>query len=414
MKEKCIFHIDVNSAYLSWEAVYQQKYLGKKTDLRRQISAVGGDEKLRRGIVLAKSIPAGEHGVKTGQSLMEARQKCPGILIVPPRYDLYERCSDALMALLRQYSPAVEQYSIDEAFVDMTEVLDLWPLADDQKYLGVQLWPAKALKAAAHMKERIYRELGFTVNIGISTNKVLAKMASDFQKPDKIHTLYPSEIQTKMWPLPVGNLFFVGRATLKKLERLGIRTIGELARTDIELLRCHFKTHGTVIWGFANGLDTSAVICSPLPCKGYGNSTTIATDVDNEDAARLVLLELSEVVARRLRKDHVQIRVISVGIRTNNFVDYSHQTVLENPTNITGEIYKYACALFHQCWRGEAVRHLGIHTGQVSEYNRIRQMNMFDSMDYDKLAKMDAAVDDIRRRYGDAAIFRAALRNSPA
>lgn len=458
MNEKCIFHIDVNSAYLSWEAVYRQKYLGEPGDLRQQVAVVGGDEKLRRGIVLAKSIPAGKYGIKTGQSLLEARQKYPGLTIVPPDYDLYERCSAALMALLSRYSPCVEQYSIDEAFVDMTEVLPLWQSIDGAgNFNGVEtvgggapaggcavppgtstappgasaepsanaapsgvsspppanpgLHTAKnaALTAAEHIRAHISRELGFTVNIGISTNKVLAKMASDFQKPDRIHTLYPHEIPYKMWPLPVGELFFVGRATKNKLEKLGIRTIGELAATDAALLHYHFKKHGTVIRAFANGLDASVVMDTPQPAKGYGNSTTIAMDVDNEAAARLVLLKLAETLAARLRQDHVQIQVVAVGIKTSTFEFYSHQMVLENPTNITNEIYQYACRLFGQCWRGEPIRHLGIHTGQVSDFDRMRQLHMFDTTDYDKLAKMDAAVDEIRQRYGRNAILRAAL-----
>lgn len=392
MENKLIYHIDVNSAFLSWEADYRIHHLGGTVDLRNEIAAVGGDMAARHGIILAKSIPAKKYGIKTGETIMEARQKCPGLIIVPPNYGLYERCSKAFVDILKNYTPAVEQYSIDECFLDMSATQELW---------------GDPVTTAIQIKNKIRDHLGFTVNIGISNNKLLAKMASDFKKPDRVHTLFPDEIEKKMWPLPVSDLFYVGRATLKKLTNLGIYTIGDLAKTDPEILKKHLKKQGEVIWAFANGLDSSIVASAPPPNKGYGNSTTIAFDVDSEEGASLVLLALAETVAARLREARVRAEVIAVGIKTNDFRYYSHQMVLENATNITQEIHKYAVKLFREIWDGSPVRHLGIHTSRLRDGIDIRQLNIFDWTDYEKLMKLDSAVDRIRHRYGNDSIKRA-------
>ena len=239
-----VFHVDVNSAFLSWEAVYRIRELGAKKDLRDELCAVGGDRQARRGIILAKSQSAKGYGVRTGESILEAKRKCPDLKLVPANYHLYRQSSEAFIKILKEYSPEMEQYSIDEAFMNMTGM---------EKLFG----PPR--EAAERIRERIFRELGFTVNIGISTNKLLAKMASDFKKPNLVHTLFPEEIPEKMWPLPVRELFFVGRSTEASLKRLGIRTIGDLAKTDPELLKYHLKKHGEVIWNFANGRDAGVI-----------------------------------------------------------------------------------------------------------------------------------------------------------
>lgn len=296
-----IFHIDVNSAFLSWEAVYRLYHKGGNLDLREVPSAVGGDVSLRHGIILAKSIPAKDCGIKTGETILEAKRKCPNLVLVPPNYSLYEQCSAAFMDILREFSDVVEQYSIDESFVDMTTACHLFGTPEE---------------AAEQMKNRIRDELGFTVNVGVSSNKLLAKMASDFRKPDRVHTLYPEEIRQKMWPLPVSELFFVGRATTKKLFSMGIKTIGELAAADPAWLKSVLKKHGEVIWGFANGVDLSPVLDAPAPNKGYGNSTTLPRDVTSREEADRALLALSETVATRLCADQVQARWCPVGSGT--------------------------------------------------------------------------------------------------
>lgn len=389
--------MDVNSAFLSWEAVYRLTHLGGTLDLRTIPSAVGGDMAKRRGIILAKSLPAKKYGVRTGESIVEAKRKCPGLTLVSPHYGLYERASAALMEILREYSPRVEQFSIDEAFLDMT---------------GTELLFGAPQTAAEALKNRIRDTLGFTVNIGVSSNKLLAKMASDFEKPDKVHTLFPEEIPEKMWPMPVRDLFFVGQATEKKLEKLGILTIGQLANTDVKILRAHLKKHGEVIWEFANGQDVSLVETEPAENKGYGNSTTIAFDVTDRETAGLVLLSLAETVAARLRKHKKKAELVSVSIKNNELHTVSHQTVLTAPSDITDEIYGAACRLFDEFWDGSPIRHLGIHTGRLKE-GQGRQLNIFDRTDYEKLEKLDAALDAIRNRHGKDAVIRASFLKSP-
>ncbi|MGI6095292.1 MAG: DNA polymerase Y family protein [Lachnospiraceae bacterium] len=392
--DKVIFHVDVNSAFLSWEAVYRLKHLNGKLDLREIPSAVSGDMAMRRGIILAKSHPARKYGVKTGETIIEAKRKCPNLMLVPPNYGLYQQSSDAFMEILKEYTPDVEQYSIDEAFMDMTGTQRLWGGPE---------------KAAHMIRQRIYRELGFTVNIGVSTNRLLAKMASDFEKPDQVHTLFPWELKTKMWPLPVSELFFVGRATAKKLHTMGIRTIGELAETDPKMLRSHLKKHGEVIWEFANGMDVSVVEAAPEPNKGYGNSTTIAFDVTDRDTAKMVLLALCETVAARLREHRVKAEVISVGIKNNELHHVSHQKVLSSATDITSELHRTACQLFDELWNGDPIRHLGVYASRIRDHDFTRQMDLFDQTNYEKLEKMDAAVDAIRQKFGMDAVKRASF-----
>lgn len=395
--KRVIFHIDVNSAFLSWEAVYRLHHLGGSVDLREQVAAVGGDMAMRHGIILAKSIPAKRFHIQTGESIVEAKQKYPDLILVPPNYSLYEKCSGAFMEILRQYSPDVEQYSVDEAFVDMTGTEGLW---------------GDPVTAANRIRNQIREELGFTVNIGISDNKLLAKMASDFRKPDRVHTLWKDEIKEKMWPLSVSELFFVGRASTKKLFSLGIRTIGQLAASDPRHLRYHLKKHGEIIWAFANGMDVSVVQSEPPPNKGYGNSTTIAFDVCDASTAKLVLLALAETVGMRLREAKVRAEVVAVGIKNFELQYASHQMTLRNATNITIEIHRCACQLFDQLWDGTPIRHLGIHTSRIKDGMDMRQMDLFDTTDYEKLECMDAAVDRIRKRYGRDSMMRAAFVGS--
>ncbi len=393
-----VFHVDVNSAFLSWEAVYRIRELGAKKDLRDELCAVGGDRQARRGIILAKSQSAKGYGVRTGESILEAKRKCPDLKLVPANYHLYRQSSEAFIKILKEYSPEVEQYSIDEAFMNMTGM---------EKLFG----PPR--EAAERIRERIFRELGFTVNIGISTNKLLAKMASDFKKPNLVHTLFPEEIPEKMWPLPVRELFFVGRSTEASLKRLGIRTIGDLAKTDPELLKYHLKKHGEVIWNFANGRDAGVIETEETENKNYGNSTTIPFDVTDEGTARIVLLSLAETVGRRLRAGHVKAEGISVTIKNTDLHSVSHQAVFETPTNITEEVYRAACRLFEELWDGSAIRLLGISTSRIKEEGCARQMNIFEGEKYEKLERLDHAVDEIRSKFGSGAVMRASFLEQP-
>lgn len=396
MHQNVIFHIDVNSAFLSWEAVYRIRHLGGTLDLRTIPSAVGGDISKRHGIILAKSIPAKKYHIKTGEPVTDALRKCPGLKLVPPNYELYEKNSKAFINILKKYSDKIEQYSIDEAFVDMT---------------GTELLFGPPVAAAAAMKDEIYHTLGFTVNVGISDKKLLAKMASDFEKPNLVHTLFTKDIRQKMWPLPVRDLFLVGSASEKKLRAIGIQTIGDLAAADIHVLRSILKKHGEVIWNFANGQDVSLVEPEPADNKGYGNSTTIAFDVTDAPTAKMILLSLSETIGWRLRRDGARIETVSVSIRFHDLTTVSHQSVLPAATNITKEIHEAACRLFDELWDGTPIRHLGIHTGRASRDGTNRQLSLFDATDYERLEKLDRAVDSIREKFGSDAIQRASFLN---
>lgn len=390
--EKIIYHIDVNSAFLSWEASYRINVLGETLDLRNIPSVVGGDEKSRHGIVLAKSIPTKKYGITTGEPLVSVRKKCPNVVIVPPNYPMYVEASKALMDLLREYSPDIHQYSIDESFVDMTGTVGLY---------------GSPVVAAHMIKDRIREELGFTVNVGISNNKLLAKMASDFQKPDRVHTLFPYEIEKKMWPLPVSDLFFVGHATERKLHSFGITTIGELANCDPEWIKSILKSHGLLIWQFANGIadQMDKVTVNPVN-KGYGNSMTVPFDIKDMESAKLVLLSLTETVCSRIRADHAHISVVSVSIVDYDFNYKGQQKQLNCTTDITRQIYETACEIFTELWDHiTPIRQLGVHTSKATETS-MYQYSLFDSYNIDKEILLDRAIDDIRSEWGEDSVMR--------
>ena len=398
--EPVIFHIDVNSAFLSWEAAYRIRELGSTEDLRQIPCVVGGSEESRHGIVLAKSESAKAYGVVTGEPLVDARRKCPGLKTVPSNFPIYVKYSNAMMKILEDYTPDIEQYSIDESFLDMS---------------GTQKLFGPPLEAAHKIKNRIYDELGFTVNVGISTNKLLAKMASDFKKPNLVHTLFPEEIPTKMWPLPVSDLFFVGRQTTKRLHGLGIFTIGDLAKTDKKVIHDNLKAHGDVIWEFANGIgDSMEEVANKnrKPAnKGYSNETTLAFDVTDTHLAKEILLSLTETVATRIRADKAYISVVSVYFVDNEFRHSSKQMTLTSATNVTNEIYHHACILFDQLWNGNPIRLLGIQTSKATSENH-RQYSLFEQQNVEKLSKLDSAIDAIRNKYGEASIQRASLQTN--
>lgn len=389
--QRVIFHIDVNSAFLSWEAVEQLRN-GSPVDLREIPSAVGGDIDTRHGVILAKSIPAKKYKITTGEPVVDALRKCPDLVLVKPHHALYSEKSAAFMSILQQYSDCIEKFSVDEAFVDMT---------------GTRRLFGAPVEAANRIREQVYRELGFTVNVGVSSNKLLAKMASDFEKPNKVHTLFPEEIERKMWPLLVGDLLFVGKATVRQLNSIGIRTIGELAREDRKLLVQKFGKAGEVMWRFANGMDDSSVEPIRADNKGYGHSTTLAFDVTDAATAKKILLELTDKVCMRLRRDDAKVETVSVQFRFSDLSRASHQCTLPNATNITQEIYRYVCKLFDEKWDHTPIRLLGVSTSRVAKEDGGRQMSLFDDTDYEKLEKLDKAMDSIRDRFGTGAIRRA-------
>jgi len=401
MHERVIFHVDANSAFLSWTAVHRVKVLGEKMDLRDIPSVVAGDKENRHGIILARSTPAKKCGIRTGEPLFQALEKCPELVVVSPDYSLYVEASRHFVAMLRQFSPNVEQYSIDEAWVDMTGT--------------ERLFGAPRL-AAEKMRQRIYDELGFTVNVGISTNKLLAKMAGDFEKPNKVHTLFPEEVPVKMWPLPVRDLFLVGAATETKLKKLGIYTIGDLAKAELSVLRHRLGKHGETIWHFANGRNADAVMPEPAENKGYGNSVTTAADVTTYDMAYQVLLSLCETVAARMRKDGKCGRCICVHLRTDEFRHFSHQALLHGATNITGELFRAVCAVFEEAWDGQTpLRQLGVQVTRLAT-EPYQQYDLFSGMSpvqYERKLRLDEAVDSLRDKFGEDIIRRAKFAQKP-
>lgn len=395
MGQRIIFHIDVNSAYLSWEATYRLQH-GDPIDLRQIPSVIGGDPATRHGIVLAKSIPAKKFKVQTGETLHSALSKFPGLVIAKPNYRLYRQCSRSLGEILRDYSPLVQQFSVDEYFLDFTRMEKLF---------------SDPTETAYRLKDRIKSELGFTVNIGISTNKLLAKMASEFEKPDKVHTLFPQEIADKMWPLPIEELFMVGRATTRKLRSHGIQTIGDLAHCDVRLLLPSLKSFGRLVWNYANGIENSPVKPGGgIDAKGMGNSTTLSFDVEDRKTAHLVLLSLVETVSARLRQNHYQSCLIAISFRTQEFLSYSHQRKINHPTDCTQEIWEITCQLFDELWQGQPMRHMGVRVSDLSQDDFV-QLALFER-DYTKLRKLDQAVDSIRSRFGSQAIIRSSCLHS--
>ena len=335
-----IFHIDVNSAYLSWTAVEKLKN-GAAQDLREIPSIIGGDQKSRHGVVLAKSVLAKKYGIRTGEPVANAFRKCPNLVMESPDHKMYRQKSAMLMEYLRSFTTKIEQVSVDECYMDFTEIAS--------KY-------ASPVSAAFQIKDSIREKFGFTVNIGISSNKLLAKMASDFEKPDKVHTLVPEEVPLKMWPLPIGELFMAGRSSVEALKKLEIDTIGDLANADLGLIELHLKSHGKMLWEFANGIDHSEVQPEQSEAKGVGNSTTLSEDAATVEEAMKVFYKLAKSVGARLRKAGQRAGMVSMEIKYYDFRTASHQKQLLKQTNEDQVLYETACQLFKEIWSGEPVR----------------------------------------------------------
>lgn len=409
-----IFHIDVNSAYLSWTAVKLLKEATKdekKIDIRNIPAIIGGDREKRHGIVLAKSISAKKFGIVTGEPIANALQKCPNILIVPPEHGYYNEQSHKLMNLLRTFTPDIEQVSVDECYMDFSGIQNEYP---------------SPLACAYKIKDTVKEKLGFTVNVGISDVKVLAKMASDFTKPDKVHTLYRREIKEKMWQLPVEELYMAGKSSVNTLHKLGIYNIGQLATSPEYILEAHLKKHGKILWEYANGIDKSVVNTKREELKGVGNSITLPYDLDNMEEIEKILLQLSEKVAGRLRKGKQMAKTVAVEVKYNDFIKASRQTTLDRCTDSGTEIYQLSKELFRELWEkdgNKSVRLLGIRTANLEEQGALEQMSIMDIMaqttnkqqnattniSREKMKKLDKALDAIKNKYGEDKIKRASL-----
>ncbi len=392
---KIIFHIDANSAFLSWTAVDMLKH-GFETDIRTIPSVVGGSEQSRKGIVLAASTPAKKSGIKTGEPLFKAREKCPGLFVVPPDFKIYEDFSEDFFKICNNYSPALEKFSIDELFLDYTNM---------EMHFGTPLEGAKKIS------DDIKKNLGFTVNIGISSNKLLAKMASDFEKPDRIHTLFPDEIPKKMWQLPISDLFMVGRQTRKKLNDMGIFTIKQLAFTDDEILKYNFKSQGILLKNYANGIDSSTIKVIPEPVKSISNGFTLPNDIHSKKEAYTYALSLCEKTSMRLRELNFSCNIVYVGLKTSDFKYCSHQKKLSKYIFSTNDIFKIVKTLIDELWNDEPIRAITVSLSGFGSMENM-QCSFCDDIKSERYEILDNTVDNIRNKFGYYSITRAVLLNN--
>lgn len=390
--ERLIFHVDVNSAFLAWEAAKRVAEGGE--DLRLIPSCIGGDPTRRSSIVTAKSIPAKKLGIKTGEPVAMALRKCPDLVIAEPDFHLYERNSAAFMDICREYTPALEKFSIDECFMDMS---------------GTGYMYKDPVALAHTIKDRIRDELGFTVNIGIGPNKLLAKTAGDFEKPDKVHTLFMDELPTKFWPLPIHELLFVGKQTAERLKKLHIAVIGDLAKLDVESVQSLVGVKfGTQIHQYANGIDHSPVQAKPPEAKSYGVATTVDEDIVSWDRAHQILADLADTVTFRMRSDHAAAYCVTVTIRGSDFKDKSHQKHLDRSTDVTSEVYEIARHLLGEHWNGKTpLRLIGLSLSDVTR-DGSEQTSLFEDKSREREQKLDRVMDTIRRRYGSDSVSRGA------
>ena len=390
--KRLIMHIDVNNAFLSWTAV-DLLAKGYEIDIRKIEAVIGGDESKRHGIVLAKSPIAKKRGVKTAETLMSARRKCHNLKVYPPDYNLYKRMSNAVFNIIRKYTPDIEVISIDECFLDYTNVYKLY---------------GDPIKFAYHLKDEIYETLKFTVNVGIANNKLCAKMASDFQKPNRVHTLFDEQVVEKMYPLEIGELYGIGKSSSAKLIELGIKTIGDLANADENSLRKTFKNQAPVMINKARGIDNSPVNTEEER-KCISNSTTFSYNLTNTMTIYKNLQALVENVCRSLRKEKKYASVVSVMIKDKDFHSYSKQRKLDNATDNPDEIFKEIKKIFNEAWDEEPIRLLGVGLTQLSS-DKKRQLSLFEEEGaVEQISELDKIIDQLKLQYGTNIIQKASL-----
>lgn len=394
MGKRIILHIDVNNAFLSWTAIERLKN-GEKVDIRKRYAVIGGDEESRRGIVLAKSNLCKTKGIVTGESLYNARRKCPVLEVYKGNREAYKKYSDMMYNYLLGYTNIIERYSIDECFLDYTYSVNLF---------------GDPIKVAYKIKEDIKNKFGFTVNVGIGNNKLQAKMASDFSKPDKVHTLFDEEIRDKMWLLPIEELFMLGKSSAVKLKEMGFKTIGDIANSDVNFLIKHFKSHGKMMWEFANGIDESEVNYLEHDAKSISSSTVLPFNYSKRDEMLKVMRSLAMEVGKKLRNKGMYAKNVSIWIKYSNFVKVSKQINLENAIHNDNDIYEWSVKLFDRLWNKEDyVRGLCVGVSNFRS-NNIEQLSLFDSNNSKKKdnkndEKLQKVLDDIRDKYGNDKIM---------
>ena len=394
MKERYVFHIDVNNAFLSWTAVYLLNN-GYKKDIRKVPSVIGGEEHSRHGIVLAKSPVAKKLGVVSAEPVYMAKKKCPNLEVYPPQYKWYYEKSRELMEYLSQYSPKLEQYSVDECFLDMSGMTYIY----------------KDLEKLAHkIKDEVKEKFGYTVNVGIGNNKLCAKMASDFEKPDKVHTLYKDEIVSKLWPLDVGDLFMCGKSTKKELNKLSIYTIGDLAKKDLKYLERHFKSQGKYLYNASRGLDEDKVEVKTSKNQSISVTETLPFNTDDPDKLKEILFRQTEEITRELRRKKLFTKTVAVIFKNSNFTTYSAQATLDKPTNNTKEIIKKIYEVFDSNYKEDEIRLIGARLANLTS-TKEEQISLFDEeKTSEKEEDIQKTIDTINNKFGKSIIKPASLK----
>ena len=383
--ERIIMHIDVNNAFLSWTAV-DLLNKGYKVDIRKEVSVIGGDETKRRGIVLAKSIPAKKEGIQTAETLYIARKKCPRLKIYSPNYELYKTMSNNLFSYLKKYTSDIEIVSIDECFLDYGKVKRIY--GDEIKFVY-------------KIKNEIYNLYGFTVNIGIANNKLCAKMASDFTKPNKVHTLFSNEVKEKMWPLYIGDLYGIGKKSAEKLVKIGICKIEDLALSTKEKLYPYFKNQSSYMINIANGIDDSEVISEISNPKCISETYTLLYDYDDINEINKELKRITESITNDLKKTKRYTSVIAVIIRDKYFKTNTHQLKLKNATDNKDEIYEVVKKLFKESWDETPIRLIGVRLDSLSNSNDY-QISLFENIEEKvKDEKINKTIGELKKKFGD-------------
>ena len=395
MSERIIFHVDVNNAFLSWSAVLLLKN-GYKQDIRKIPSIIGGDESQRHGIVLAKSPIAKKYGIVTAETIYSAKRKCPNLQIFPPNHEFYYQKSKELMNYLRNFTPTLEQFSVDECFMDMT---------------GTNYLYKDYVKLAHEIKDNIKTKFGYTVNVGIANNKLCAKMASDFEKPDKVHTLFKDEIETKLWPLPVKDLFMCGKKTTEELNKMHIYTIKDLANTNQETLNKKFKSQGAYLKEAAFGIDNTPVIAKKGKRQSISTTTTLPHDETDTEKLKEIILRQTEDVMRQLREKKLYTSTIAIIYKDSTFKNYSYQETLNNSTNNTEKVLKAIVKLFDKTYNQEKIRLIGVRISNLTE-NKQTQISLFDeNEEHDKkVDSIQGTIDEINKKFGSTIVLPASLK----
>lgn len=395
MAERIIFHIDVNNAFLSWTAV-QLLDEGYNVDIRKIPAIIAGDESKRHGIVLAKSPIAKKYGIVTAETIYQAKMKCPNLKIFSPNHEIYQRKSKQLMSYLKEFTPIMEQFSIDECFLDMT---------------GTKYLYDNYLELAYKIKDEIKEKFGFTVNVGIGNNKLCAKMASDFEKPDKVHTLLKNEIKEKLWPLPVNDLFMCGKKTSIELNKMNIYTIKDLAEYDFQKLEKKFKSQAKYLKQAVWGIDESKVEERKDKRQSISTTRTLPHDEENREKLKEVLFMQTEDVCRQLREKKLYASTIAIIYKDKYFKSTTIQEQLENATDNTKEILKKINSLFEKSYNNIPIRLIGVRLANLTKYKNT-QVSLFDTEidDNSKEESIQKTVDKINKKFGSSLIMPASIK----